>query len=241
VLNAEDPRLPVWHGLAGDRRRIEFGCEQGDVRLARPPEATAAGWRLAITTPVGDFEAELPLPGRHNIVNALAAVAAGIVLGLNEDALCQGLARAQAEPGRMQVLTGRGGSRLINDAYNANPASLAAAADWLAGQSGTRWVAFGDMGELGENAEMAHREAGRVLRKAGVKRLFTVGPLAALAAESFGQGAARFQDIDQAAEAIARDLGPDVTLLVKASRSAGLEGLVAALREETSSAATGDR
>lgn len=121
------------------------------------------------------------------------------------------------------------GAWLIDDSYNANPSSLQAAIDVLAALEGRRWLVLGDMGELGEYAIEAHAEAGRYARTHGVERLFTVGPLAARAAQTFGEGASEHADATALAAAVRADLAADVRVLVKGSRSNRLERVVDAL------------
>ncbi|MCP1726102.1 UDP-N-acetylmuramoyl-tripeptide--D-alanyl-D-alanine ligase [Natronospira proteinivora] len=230
ILNADDPRLPIWHELAGDRPRIEFGLKAGDVRPLSKPELGRDGCQLEVTTPVGEFELSLRLPGEHNLMNALAATAAALAANVPLETIRRGLASVGPEPGRLQVLPGPAGSTLVNDCYNANPGSLKAALDWLSRQPGRRWVLLGDMGELGEGAEAAHRDAGEWIQAAGVERLFTLGELAGLAGARF-QGGSHFQTRAALIDTLAEELHEDVTLLIKGSRSMGLEQVVERLRE----------
>ena len=118
---------------------------------------------------------------------------------------------------------------LIDDSYNANPSSMRAGIDVLAGLAGRRWLAIGDMGELGEHAQAAHVDIGRYAREQGVERLFATGPLSALAVEAFGAGARWFPDTETLTRELDATLAGDVRLLVKGSRSNRLERVVDAL------------
>jgi UDP-N-acetylmuramoyl-tripeptide--D-alanyl-D-alanine ligase len=138
--------------------------------------------------------------------------------------------------GRLQWRGTTIGASLIDDSYNANPSSMQAAIDVLANQPARRWLVIGDMGELGDFALEAHREAGRYARAHGVERLFAFGSLAALAAESFGAGSTRHTDIQDLIASVRAELTADICLLVKGSRSNRLERLVQAL---SGAAATG--
>ena len=129
-------------------------------------------------------------------------------------------------------MAARRGARLIDDSYNANPASLAAAIDWLATMRGHRVLALGDMAELGEAGPALHAEAGRAARTAGIESLLAAGPLAARAAEAFGVGAEAFDDAEALAAALRERLQSDWIVLAKGSRAAGMERVVAALRED---------
>ncbi len=121
------------------------------------------------------------------------------------------------------------GAWLIDDSYNANPSSARAALAVLAELPGRRWLVLGDMAELGAYAEASHRELGTLARECGVERLYSFGPLAALAAESFGAGAERHEDIDTLVRSVGGALHAEVRLLVKGSRVNRLERAVAAL------------
>ena len=237
VLNAGDPRVDVWRQMAGQRSRIEFGLELGDVRLASTPQYAPDRTRAELDTPVGTVTLTLALPGRHNLINAAAATAAAIALDISPETIARGLANVHPEPGRLETLAGPAGSMLINDCYNANPGSLAAALSWLNEQPGPRWLVLGDMGELGDDAEEAHRAAGIQAREAGVDRLFALGDLAAAAAESFGAGASHYHRLDRLIQVLRSELQEGVTVLVKGSRAVGLERLVDSLRHRPESMA----
>ena len=231
VINADDAHADLWHRLAGERPRMTFGLERAADVTARW-EATDAGSRLLLQTPAGDRELTLAFPGRHNVMNALAAAAAALAAGVPLDRIAQGLATARPVAGRLRFLPGPAGACIIDDAYNANPASVLAALDVLAAQPGERWLALGDMGELGEAAPELHARIGRAARERGVVRLWAAGPLAGVAAEAFGPGAERFADSAELAEALRERVHGEVVLLVKGSRAARMERVVEALCPE---------
>lgn len=230
VINADDRHAPLWHELAGDRRKVTFGLDKdADVR-ARAVEAEGSRTRFTLTTPLGEATVELPLAGRHNVMNALAAAAATTALGLDPARIAAGLAAAAPVAGRLQSRPAAvAGVRLIDDSYNANPASLAAAVEWVVAQPGEAWLALGDMAELGSDAEAAHAEAGRAARAAGIERLFAVGPLSRAAVDAFGAGARHFEDQEELIAALHEALVPGVNLLVKGSRSARMDRVAHAL------------
>jgi len=132
-------------------------------------------------------------------------------------------------PGRQQIVPGLNRSRIIDDSYNANPDSVAAALRVLHVQGGVRWLALGDMAELGERADALHRETVELARQLGVEEFYAFGPHACRAAEVFGKQGFCFSDKGLMAEFLAQRLHPDVTLLIKGSRSAGMDELVEAL------------
>jgi len=230
VFNGDDRYAPLWREMAGDRQRIEFGLVEGrDVRgefLDRPSS------RVRLQLPDTAIELALRTPGTHTLMNALAAAAGAVALGISADAIRAGLERVAPVPGRLQRLTGRHGATVIDDSYNANPASLNAGLEALSAERGACWLVFGDMKELGPRAADLHREAGRSARRLGCERLFTLGELAAEAAREFGAGAEHHQRIETLCaaldDALARAPGA-VTVLVKGSRAMRLERAVAHL------------
>jgi len=232
VLNADDRFFPEWRRRAGRRQVISFGfAASADVRLDGAPEVSGAGSRFTIAMPRDRrIDVRLPLLGRANIGNALAAAAAASAAGASDADIREGLGKARAVKGRMHPLPGRGGATLIDDSYNANPSAARAALDFLATCGGTRIFVLGDMLELGAEAESLHAGVGEYAR-GRCDRLVTVGGLAAAAAEAFGADAERFATIESAAPGLLGRLGPRVTVLVKASRSMGLDRLVAMLAE----------
>ncbi|MDC6641746.1 Mur ligase family protein, partial [Leclercia adecarboxylata] len=133
---------------------------------------------FVLTGPLGNLRIQLNLLGRHNVANALAAAAAAHALGVDADAVVAGLQQLQPVKGRAVALMLGNGVRLIDDSYNANPASICAAIDVLTSFAGRTILVLGDMGELGEWAEQGHREVG-AYAVGKVDTLYAVGPLMA--------------------------------------------------------------
>jgi UDP-N-acetylmuramoyl-tripeptide--D-alanyl-D-alanine ligase len=237
VINGDDEFASLWQELAGERQRLVFARENTDGAdvFASDEELDAGETRFTLHTPTGSAAVTLPLAGSHNVSNALAAAAAASAIDLDADLIARALARMEGVSGRMAVTAGRHGVRLIDDSYNANPGSLAAALGWLAQQDGTRWAALGDMAELGEMAEEAHRNAGLAARDAGIERLWTTGELSRLSAEAFGPGAQWFSthgELIAALEAALSVRRSETTLLIKGSRSARMDRVADALAAE---------
>ena len=232
VLNADDEFGGLWRDMTV-ARVVSFGLGARADFSAREirTQATADGFLTTFTllAPQGEVRIGLQLAGRHNVMNALGAAAAAMAAGATLDQVATGLARMRAVAGRLVLRPAIAGAWLIDDSYNANPSSLQAAIEVLAALEGRRWLVLGDMGELGEYAIEAHAEAGRYARTHGVERLFTVGPLAARAAQTFGEGASEHADATALAAAVRADLAADVRVLVKGSRSNRLERVVDAL------------
>ncbi len=228
VINADDAFADLWRSMAGTQRQLCFGMSPEAIITARwQPEAS--GSRMWLQTPAGEAELLLPLPGRHNVMNALAATALALALDVKLDAVRRGLEGIQAVGGRLQHRTACNGAQLIDDSYNANPGSMRAAIDVLTACSGTRILVLGDMGELGTDAPQLHSEVGAYARAAGIDALYVTGPLSHATASGFGDGAKHFEDCATLAAALRQVLTAEMTVLVKGSRSAHMEQVVEAL------------
>jgi UDP-N-acetylmuramoyl-tripeptide--D-alanyl-D-alanine ligase len=229
IINADDGFARFFGGLAGARKVLRFGLEQPADVCADIVEQRVDGSRFVLSTPQGDAEVALPLPGRHNIANALAATAVALALEVPLDTIVAGLEQVPGVAGRLRRETMAGGWTLIDDSYNANPSSMAAAIDTLLLAGGERWLVLGDMAELGADARALHADIGARARERGVDRLFAVGPLGTATVEAFGADGAHFDDKATLIAALQAQLHAGVTCLVKGSRSAGMEQVVAAL------------
>jgi UDP-N-acetylmuramoyl-tripeptide--D-alanyl-D-alanine ligase len=230
VLNADDAFVDEWRRRAAPRRIVTFGADAAaDCRLLGAPSLDSDGSTFRMRLPDGtELDVELPLAGRQNVVNALAAAAAAFAVGAVAADIRRGLAGGSAPRGRMTVLEARDGATVVDDSYNANPTSVRAALDYLAGCGGRRIFVLGDMGELGDEAPAMHRDIG-TYAKMRCDALIGIGPLAREAVEAFGPGALSFDSAAAAATALLALLGPDVTVLVKASRMMRLDRLVETL------------
>jgi len=225
VINSDDPFAGLWRDMAGHCQIMTFGeSAAADVRGLN----NAAGW--FIEAPGGRFAVRLGLPGRHNRCNALAAAAAALAVGVDRDVIADGLAGFSSLPGRLTVFGQAGGWRLIDDSYNANPASLSAALEVLCELPGQAWLVLGDMAELGRHSERLHREMGVRARSMGVDRLWAVGPASAASAAGFGTDGRHFKDQDQLIDAVRTELHSGVNVLIKGSRSMAMERVVERLK-----------
>jgi UDP-N-acetylmuramoyl-tripeptide--D-alanyl-D-alanine ligase len=228
IINADDRYAWLWRELAAHCRIVEFGL-RAEAAVRADWRGDVGGSRMALKTPWGDAELHLPLPGRHNVLNALAASAAALAAGAALDAVVAGLETLSPVAGRFTVHRLAQGVTVIDDTYNANPASLQAAIEVLATAGGETWLVLGDMGELGAGARELHAEAGRRARAAGVDRLFTLGELSRAAAESFGGDAAVFDTVDGLIDALRSEAHDGLHVLVKGSRRMRMERVVQAL------------
>ncbi len=230
IINADSPYARSWRARAGSASVLDFGLEKpAAISASAIASRGTAGISFIATTPAGDAPVTLRLPGRHNVANALAAIAVGLACGLNLGEITAGLATVAPMAGRMAVLAGIEGSTVIDDCYNANPGSVRAAIDALADCGGRRTLLLGAMRELGADSERLHREIGEYARDRDIERFWGVGPELAPAVTAFGQGGQHFSDREAAAAALAGAVTAEDTLLVKGSRGAAMESLLAAL------------
>jgi UDP-N-acetylmuramoyl-tripeptide--D-alanyl-D-alanine ligase len=234
VLNADDPFFGYWRDLAGDRRVVTFGLTH-HADVCAMWRGGAESLELTIQTHRGSFEARVRLLGQHNVMNVLAATAAALEMGAHPESVVGALASFSPVRGRLCPVASASGARLIDDSYNANPASLKAAIEILANSEGTRWLVLGDMAELGTDACALHGEAGVQARESGIDRLLTLGQLSANATREFGPGAQHFENVDELLTQLRKQLGIGHTVLVKGSRSMSMERVVRGL--EVSNAA----
>jgi UDP-N-acetylmuramoyl-tripeptide--D-alanyl-D-alanine ligase len=225
VINADDAHAPIWRALAGAHPLLEFGLDpQADVSGSWQPRDE--GLQLEVRTPQGNFIASLQVPGAHNARNALAAAAAAIALSIPLEKIVVGLEKFSGVAGRLQRKNALHGAHLIDDTYNANPASVRAAISVLAQVSGKHILVLGDMGELGEDAAMFHAQIGSEARRAGIEKLYGLGILSSNAVREFGSGAQHFEHIEELLPALEKELDAKTTVLVKGSRFMKMERVV---------------
>jgi UDP-N-acetylmuramoyl-tripeptide--D-alanyl-D-alanine ligase len=233
VINHDDTYFDYWKNVAGQRKVVAFGLNKSANVTASNIKTTVINneffTTFSMTTPAGNIEGSLKLAGQHNVVNALAATAACLSIGIPLSQIQQGLATIKPVTGRLQPLVGRLGNRIIDDTYNANPASLKAGLDVLTGLEGEPWLVLGAFGELGETSPDIHSELGQIIKAKGVSKLLAVGSDTSHTVKSFGQGARFFQNQDDLIATLKQELTGKETILVKGSRSQRMENVVAAL------------
>lgn len=234
VLNADDPYFGY---LAGKSRGdvIAFAATAGDIR-GEDVKVDGDG-RPSFTVAVGQtrFAVKLPLVGEHNVPNALAAVAVGLSFGVPTGEIVRALEEFSPPEKRANVLNSLGGWRIFDDTYNASPASMMSALRTLAAMSGRRRIAvLGDMRELGDVADRAHLEVGRVAAESGLSVLVTVGELGRRIADGareagFARSIEEYRTSEEAAVALKEEVRPGDVVLVKGSRAMKMENVVEAL------------
>ena len=229
VVNADDDFAAYFIERVADRRVLRFGLDTAADVQARDIRLDADGARFVLAAPGGDIAIALPMPGRHNVRNALAAAAMALAVGASLEQVRAGLEAVQPVAGRLVAHALRSGAVLVDDSYNANPGSLAAAIDTLASSGNEAWLVLGDMRELGADEIALHARAGQQAKAAGIARLFALGELSAHAVAAFGDGAQAFDSHDVLADALAAGLRPGVRVLVKGSRGSAMDRIVKAL------------
>jgi UDP-N-acetylmuramoyl-tripeptide--D-alanyl-D-alanine ligase len=182
-----------------------------------------------LVTAQGKVDIILKLAGRHNVVNALAATAASLALGIDLKQIKQGLESVKPVTGRLQPLVSRLGNIIIDDTYNANSASLKAGLDVLSNFKGKPWLVLGAFGELGPDSPKMHEEMGALIKASGVVRLLAVGADSQNTVRAFGKGATFFEKQQDLIDVLKQELKGDETILIKGSRAQRMENVAAAL------------
>lgn len=233
VINANDAYAAYWQSLNSNRKVITFGIDfSADVTA----NYTVQGSKMEIelTTPDGTTQFQLPLQGKHNVMNALAASAVAVALGVANTAIVDGLTQFSGVKGRLNRLPGQNGALVIDDTYNANPDSMKAAIDVLTAEKAESnqqlVMVMGDMAELGESAESLHTEIGQYAKESGVNRLLGFGRLSQLTTQAFGSEGEHFDSIESLISAIQAQMQPNTVVLVKGSRMMKMERVVDAIK-----------
>jgi UDP-N-acetylmuramoyl-tripeptide--D-alanyl-D-alanine ligase len=236
ILNADDDFFEFWQNISGNRKVISFGLsENADISASdinSRIEDKQFITEFTLRTTDDDVAMRTSLAGKHNVVNALAAAAACIAMGVSLKQIQQGLAKVKPVAGRLEPLLGGKGNIIINDSYNANPSSLKVALDVLKLCAGESWVVLGAFAELGKASNKIHAELGGLIKSSNVVRLLAVGSDAESTANTFGKGALFFQTQSALIETLLNEITGKETLLVKGSRAQQMEKVTEALLAE---------
>ncbi|MBD8730682.1 UDP-N-acetylmuramoyl-tripeptide--D-alanyl-D-alanine ligase [Pseudomonas sp. CFBP 13710] len=230
VLNLDDKAFAIWQARAGQHAVLTFSLDNAKADFhssARHSDARGCP-SFTLHGPDGEVPVQLNLLGTHNVLNALAAAAAAHALGVTLAGIQAGLNAVQPVKGRTVAQLAVNGARVIDDTYNANPTSMCAAIDILAGFSGRTVLVLGDIGELGAWAEAGHRQVGEYA-VGRIDALYAVGPLMSHAVAAFGAQGRHFANQADLIAALGAEQGSTTTILIKGSRSAAMENIVAAL------------
>lgn len=231
IINADDAFSAYWRDQLGNRAYRSFSTQQTADCFAQEVTLDATGKpQFTLTSSQGNQTIQLPLLGRHQVNNALAAATAALNVGVSLSDIKAGLETVQAVPGRLTALQGLQGATLLDDSYNANPGSLQVALAVLSQYPGQRLLVLGDMAELGSASADYHRQMGEWAKQQGIHQLYTCGTLAQFATLGFGKQAWHFDTQAALIAALKVQLQPDCTVLIKGSRSAAMEQVVIALQ-----------
>ena len=234
VLNADDEFFTQWQSRALQNFGVEivsFGLsEAADVR-AQNIKCTLAESRFELVYQDQAYDVFLPLLGEHNVYNALAVAAVAFALELSADTIVAGLESAGNVAGRLQWEEGSKGQKILNDAYNANPASVKAAIKVLKNAE-NNWLVLGDMAELGVDGISEHAAIGLFAKEQGIQNLLATGPLSKRTTDAFGEGAHWFATKEDLVGFLQNRTQANDVILVKGSRSAGMEDVVSGLQTQ---------
>jgi UDP-N-acetylmuramoyl-tripeptide--D-alanyl-D-alanine ligase len=238
VINADDTYADYWRSvcadLGGSVNVLTFSMRDDSADIYAAAVHSGGDAEIQLKTPLGTGAVRLAVPGQHNVMNALAATSVAVALDISLDDIIAGLNRFGGVSGRLATTYTSAGARIINDTYNANPLSLYAAMQVLVDAAGDSWLVLGDMAELGDEKEELHRKAGEQARELGIRHLLATGDLTRFAVEAFGSGAQFFEDRQQLVNYLEQGITENSVVLVKGSRSMGMEQIVNALVDEHS-------
>jgi len=241
VFPADDAYADIWQAQAGARRCLRFalaGEPDGEwprAEISARARWAGVAWQVEMTTPQGQARLTLRVAGRHNVLNALASTAATLGAGIALADVVRGLEAFAPVKGRSQLKSLRRGGKaipLVDDTYNANPDSVRAAIDVLAGLPAPRWLLLGDMGEVGDQGPAFHQEIGAYAQARGIDEFWCAGTLCAHAAHAYGPDARHFADTPALLAALGDSAAAEpafASVLVKGSRFMGMERAVALL------------
>lgn len=242
VLNGDDDKLskigsvkgvtPVFYGIEGENQREAVDISASDIK-----NCGLKGIEAVLHTPKGEIQVHIPIPGKHNIYNAMAAAGVGLSLGLTLEEIKGGIESAETIGGRSNLLK-MGSMTVIDDCYNANPVSMRASIDVLKNERGRTIAVLGDMGELGEHEKQLHYEVGRYVAEQKIDTLFCAGTLSREMAEGAKEkGDCEvfwFNTREEMTDVLLEYLKPEDTVLIKASHFMDYPKVVAAIKRKTS-------
>lgn len=233
LLNADSQFYAFWQGKIAHLRLQTFGtATEADFHAQDVVMGLNGCAEFLMRTPKGSVSISLPLPGLHNVSNALAAAALCLEMGASLEDIRDGLQYMAQVSGRLQVKQLTSQVKLLDDTYNANVASVNAAIDLLASFAGRRVLVLGDMAELGERARFYHQQVGEYAQQKGIDELYSLGVLSQSASDVFAKNGRHFSDKTALVVALNECLGGEkrnISILVKGSRSAAMENVVSAL------------
>ncbi len=223
VINYDDGFTAYWIDYCAGMETASFSMQNKNADVYA---ALIKNNQYLVSVAGEKVELTLKVPGQHNVMNALAAITLTYSLGLPVSKIVSSLSAFENIQGRLAIKKSAVGYQLIDDTYNANPSSVAAAIDVLANMSGNSVLVLGDMGELGADAEKMHAEIGEKAKAAGISALYGTGKLTASTVAAFAENGFHFKEKNELIKALNKKLTADDVVLVKGSRSAAMEKVV---------------
>lgn len=230
IINNDDNFADYFRQIVKNHKQLSFGIKKAADVMAKNIHLDEKRYsHFTLCTKKGDIEIRLSLMGEHNVYNAVAAAAGALTQNISLEKIKAGLESVNLIDRRLLELTGINGAVIIDDSYNANPASVRAAIDILSSRGGDSILVLGDMLELGEQKNSYHQQIGELALRSGIRHLFCYGSLSRFAAESFGANAQHFSDQEELIAALKPLLKAQSTVLVKGSNGMKMNNIVKAL------------
>lgn len=236
VLNADDAYVNEWAARAAGKRVVRFSYhnDSGDAEYfaSDVKELGDGSSQFKLHTPQGEQMLRIQFLGRHNVLNAVAATAAAMEAGAGLENVVQGLTNLDPVTGRLSRVPGINGCKLIDDSYNASPGSFFAAIDVLSSLAGEKILVMGDMKELGDETDAAHRSVGDYASQASIDEFWAFGEKSRLAVDAYRGKGKYFDSKEALIEALKARSQTELTVLVKGSRGAKMDEIVTALKKD---------
>jgi UDP-N-acetylmuramoyl-tripeptide--D-alanyl-D-alanine ligase len=229
VVNNDMPFVDDWQAVLKGKPIITFGIENDADITAQNLQVDPDASHFMVKLDDEFHHINLPMPGIHNVANALAAISVTKSLNISPTAMVKGLSSMTSVPHRLQLRAGVNGSHLLDDSYNANPGSYQKALQALTAFHSQHWLVLGDFAELGTDSESVHHQMGIDAQKAGIRRLWTIGEQSQNASQAYGAGAQHFDNVLELENQLKDELTDGVTCLIKGSRFMQLDKLADAL------------
>lgn len=234
IINIDDHYAQQWLSQNQSREVMTYSVNalndtRADIQAVDVQSSKEGCFGFKLQVRGTEHFVQLRVLGVHNVANALAASACATALNIGGDIIAKGLAAFTGVAGRLQCLSGINGSSVIDDSYNANPSSVCAAIDVLAGVSAKKILILGDMAELGDAAMQAHQDVGLYGRDKSIDYLLSIGTYTRAASDRFAVNNFHFEEIDQLIDAAKVMADDNTVFLIKGSRSSRMDRVVQAL------------
>jgi len=231
IVNLDDDFSGYWLKIVADKKVIKFSMQDKSADVYGKWQNENLENKLTVKINRNEFSINLKVYGLHNAMNALAAISMAIALDIKHEFIVEALNEFNAVKGRLNFHRVNKNLTIIDDTYNANAASLFAGIDVLTEQPGKHWLVLGDMGELGDDEQRIHFDAGIKARKSGVRRLLAIGEASRYAVDAFGENAQSFESKDELVSFIKKNQPEELVILVKGSRFMQMEQIVESIIE----------